>query len=200
MIIIVYLLPPLTAQMIGICASIGIWQLHKYNMKNAARQYDADHVDWAEIGNRIQDIQNLLSGIYYLPIMADGDHTQAEVLDGAFTWHKSCTTWVLSASLIVDDRDFVRKHGKDPLSRDSGSYVSISYPYPAYLKDKLEQLDHGCDITLYDSGSCGLNFWLGISADIPLAVIRDRLNSVNPLLNDITGRLPRRNSYAITIQ
>ena len=199
-IIIVYLLPPLTAQMIGLCASIGIWQLHKYNMKNAARQYDADHVNWADIGNTIQNIRNLLPGIFFLPITADGDHTQAEIIDGAYSWYKSSTVWVLSASLIVDDRDFARKHGKNSASGYSGSYVGIAYPYPAHLKDKLDQLDHGCDITLYDDGFCSLNFWLDIPADIPPAVIRDRLNSVNPLLNDITKRLPSRNRDVYTIQ
>ena len=34
------------------------------------------------------------------------------------------TTWVLSASLIVDDRDFVRKHGKDPLSPEIPAAMS----------------------------------------------------------------------------
>ena len=197
-IVIVYLLPPLTAQMIGLCASIGIWQLHKYNMKTAAWQYDADHVDWAGIANNIQDIRNLVSGICYLPIMAEGDHTLAEVLDNAYTWYKSDTSWVLSSTMIVDDRGFARKHGKDPTVKYSGSYVSITYPYPAHLKDRLEQLDHNCGITLYDNGFGGLDFRLGIPADIPPAVIRDRLNSANRQLNDITAMIPRRSRDVLT--
>lgn len=199
-IVIVYLLPPLTAQFIGLCASVGIWQLYKHSLKSAAQQYDTEHVNWNGVGQRLLDLSRILPQIYFLPITAEGDCTQAELFGDIFTWYKNADSWILSAILHVDDEAYARRHGKDSAAGSSGDYVSIRYPYPKHLAGLLEQIDHSCSVSLFAGGSGSLDFYLGIPAGISVSVIRDRLLAVSPSLSSVTSSLPRRDRDVFTIR
>lgn len=199
-IVIVYLLPPLTAQFIGLCAAVAVWHLYKRGLKTAARQYDADRVDWNGVGRRLLDLSRILPQISFLPLMAEGDCALAELYGDAFSWHKNADSWVLSAALHVDDEAYARRHGKDSAAGSSGDCVSIRYSYPEPLAGLLEQIDHNCSVSLYAGGSGSLDFYLGIPAGISASVIRDRLLAVSPSLSGVTSSLPRRDRDVFTIR
>lgn len=196
--IVIYLLPP-SAQYIGLFAAVGIWYLYKHSLKSAAQQYDVENVNWNGIGQQLLDLSRILPQISYLPLMAKGDFTRAELYGDSFMWYKSAYNWILSAYLSVDNEAYTRRHGKDPEVRSSGDYISIQYPYPKDQSGLLEQIDYSCSVTLYVGGSGSLDFNLSIPASVPVSVIRDRLNAVSPALAEVTRSLPRRDKDVLTI-
>ncbi len=189
----------LDGQFFAICAAVGLWALHKHNLKSNVEQYHADKTDWQTVGKRILEIRECLNRISSLPIKAENDDcTDAETCGDGFSWYKTSSFWVLSATVYVENERFSRRHGKKAEDRYSGSYIGLRYPYPDYLKTVLERLDQSCDITLYDSGYGSINFYLNISANVSPQVIRTRLSAVNLELMNVTRSLPASHRKALT--
>lgn len=139
--------------------------------------------DWNSCNRRITEIVANIEKVSYVKVH-DADHHQtlAEVL-GDLRLVSTSYGWRLETGISVEDR-FAESYGIDYTDKYGGS-LYLNYPYPRYESDTLKILDSNSGMTLYKSGYGIWYFYLGISQEINLNIIKSHLNKSNPYINKI---------------
>lgn len=139
--------------------------------------------DWNSCNRRIAEIVANIEKVSYVKVH-DADHHQtlAEVL-GDLRLVSTSYGWRLETGISVEDR-FAESYGIDYTDKYGGS-LYLNYPYPSYQSDTLKILDSNSGMTLYKSGYGIWYFYLGISQEINLNIIKSHLDKSNPYINKI---------------
>lgn len=139
--------------------------------------------DWNSCNRRIAEIVANIEKVSYVKVH-DADHHQtlAEVL-GDLRLVSTSYGWRLETGILVEDR-FAESYGIDYTDKYGGS-LYLNYPYPRYESDTLKILDSNSGMTLYKSGHGIWYFYLGISQEINLNIIKSHLNKSNPYISKI---------------
>lgn len=159
---------------------------YKVRLNAWSQRYREDIIaktDWNSCNRRIAEIVANIEKVSYVKVH-DADHHQtlAEVL-GDLRLVSTSYGWRLETGISVEDR-FAESYGIDYTDKYGGS-LYLNYPYPRYESDTLKILDSNSGMTLYKSGYGIWYFYLGISQEINLNIIKSHLNKSNPYINKI---------------